>query len=791
MLFIFKTLYCLILYNIILFSIKTKAEQDKIIRILIKKPDIENIQDLNEYNSIINNYLSELIANDTILSEYKVEYSYSHLNNIKNDYKIGKTEFILGSKYAKYLRDFAQSHYVQHVFHYRNLYKKCMDLSNITSQYDLSYQNSDILNEGKFDGIQYGLPYEFDFDVFYYNSNNNNNGSINDLRSISPNDMDFRSNKIPNIKGLLSVALGDEDILLNEFMEYIHYMERLSTINEYLEEREEKNVESFETEDSDRFAIFNNDTLYDSFKHYLQRISGFDLSKTLEIDMEQALTSFLNNETPFFKGKGSYYNQIFINTINNNNFSLSLLPNNYTVTYKNYLVINNKSTKERKVLEKFAYLLTSEKMQYFRAKNFGNIPTFITKVLNLNQTENSISKSYCENNAEICKILFHLHSIPSEKLFMKNKYNIDYLKEVIDNTINMKLLTVENIDMATIALYVVLALFVLSLTVVMVIVYQNRKHPYLKVISPSLCNLIIFGLIMNLIIPLFLTNIRSVLLCKTSFIFGVLSRNIVILPMFAIIFRIFYIYTNKSEVDFGAKLNNKRLFIYILIFLFVVFCYCIFTILSNEFYIVMEGNIIESRTIYCYHTGSSIHLNLTLIYYFSLFSTMLIMMIKSGKATKKHSEVNFIYIIVLLLLISFVVQMAIIFLPQKSFSFTFLVVCIIYMSSCALCVYLLVGSRLLYIFKHPISGEKEDFNFNNLYNIVEIADFVPLKNDGNNPYYVKDKLKNKNEYKHKKNKYSRSHSDNPDYIISNNPNNFFFNQSLNIISQHNQQNQKN
>jgi len=77
------------------------------------------------------------------------------------------------------------------------------------------------------------------------------------------------------------------------------------------------------------------------------------------------------------------------------------------------------------------------------------------------------------------------------------------------------------------------------------------------------------------------------------------------------------------------------------------------------------------------------------------------MIIKTGKISKHYGEFNFIYGLVLILIAESVRDFIIPFLPGNGY-FTYLMIfLLVYMVYNVLCIYIIVGSRLIYAIRHP------------------------------------------------------------------------------------------
>jgi len=162
------------------------------------------------------------------------------------------------------------------------------------------------------------------------------------------------------------------------------------------------------------------------------------------------------------------------------------------------------------------------------------------------------------------------------------------------------------------------------------------------------------------------------------------------------------------------------------------------------------------------------------------------MMFKTGKASKKYDEIKILYVSIVLLIVSILMEWIYFLIPAKNFTVLFSIVCFTYMFTSIFCIYLLVGSRLIYVIKHPYNPEdaNEDNTYNDYLNVIDISDFVSSKNN----------KKRKNKFSKEKEKFSYSNEytfNNSNSIattimdndsILNHPNNFFFNQSLEMLS---------
>jgi len=161
---------------------------------------------------------------------------------------------------------------------------------------------------------------------------------------------------------------------------------------------------------------------------------------------------------------------------------------------------------------------------------------------------------------------------------------------------------------------------------------------------------------------------------------------------------------------------------------------------------------------------------------------MIIMVAKSGKFSKKFGEIRIIFLIILLL--GGIVSMEVVMIYSstttysKNFFFIFLVNFII---SC-ICIYLLVGSRLIFIMKHPQNPEELDESnsfYHEYFSSLHISDFIDKKYFQSHPMIT---FKPKEKIRSKKNSNSATRTVVENDPIANNPNNYFFNKGLELLN---------
>eukprot|EP00833_Pecoramyces_ruminatium_P017735 jgi/Orpsp1_1/1191767/evm.model.d7180000088383.1 len=461
-------------------------------------------------------------------------------------------------------------------------------------------------------------------------TSNFSNSNINP-NSDSDNNSDYNFNF--NITDV-SIGLEDNNVLINYFVEFIG--------DEYGVSSNDK-PESF-------YKLYKTDPeiFYNSFRNDVISETGLNINNTLETTVEEAYQLFINKEKKFFRGKASYYKSLKDST---NHGPIALHPlsqNYYSVLTERYLALNKKSKLVKKILIEAAKELTSKEMQLFRAKEFGNIPTFDLNDTNYQQTNVNVNvnvnvsvsenDSYCYLHSDICTIYKKLKPIDIKNFFKKDEYNANYMeirlmlplalqKSLRENNHTLIIDTFSNIfeikestfylnNPVLIFSNLFVFLIVVVLILVMIKVYKNRKHPILVPISPTLTNLVIIGIILNISLPCFNALINDILLCRIYLVIKFLIGNIILLPILAMTFRVFYIYTNtnKTKVD-GRKLNDKRLLLGISIVSIGIIITATFLSFRDKYYLKTTGTLLIDRIYWCYFDEVNYYSVFTNIYY--------------------------------------------------------------------------------------------------------------------------------------------------------------------------------
>lgn len=641
-----KNTYKNIIFFLILFSV---VYTKNTIEILFEKPDFVNENYCESYSSLINSQFNEINNNnnnnnpnkDDIINLQDIHIHFSCHPNLPNkgNSKL-YNEYILkqlaNSTYDMFILDdkflfsdvaFIKSQYINEIYNIedednqnnfltdflfskpnKNIHTNFLNLSKYIQKEKLSYHDSKVLNDGYLDHQLFGLPYELDYDILYYYSNSKST-SFNqmDMKNIGWGDLYSHISKNESNSYSLNMGLGNDDELLNIFLEYVNN-ESIDISGEY---NYNKNFKMFYNEESKE--------LYNSFREFIIKSSSLDLNKKLNMTLEDTHNYFLKDESHIniFKGKVSNYDYFFKN-IHNTTIETTLLPKNTSVLNKKYLIINNQSKLDKKLLTEVAYQLTSKDMQIFRFEKFGSIPTFD---ISQKQKDKSI-ENFCLNHSEQCEILEKMKKIHIKDVFKsKSKFNAPFMEirillppeirnflryneysKIMDIFENIETLIMDkagHMDILKIILYLPSIIFTVISIMIIFIIFKYRKNPYIKSYSPLLCNLVIISFIMEMHSPYLMIHYKTIEICYFFDIYHTISTNLMLLPVIAITYRIYTIYNNKSKINFGQKLNNKNLFIFVFSTLLVMTLFSIYINLNREYYILSYGNIETFRNPSC------------------------------------------------------------------------------------------------------------------------------------------------------------------------------------------------
>eukprot|EP00833_Pecoramyces_ruminatium_P012835 jgi/Orpsp1_1/1186867/evm.model.d7180000053779.1 len=556
---IHKLFKILLLSLLILYINKVKSEKTSI-KILIYKPNIEIDNYLERYNEVTNNYISQN-KNNLNLPEIEFEFSYFVQNQNENEsiskyYEENDSPFLIDNEIAKNLNStinalknseydmmilddrelYGDESYIKNtklfdLFKYRYLKDFLINFDDYLKRSDLSFHDNEILDDAILpeEGL-YGLPYEFDFDVEYYNPVNE--------------DSSYTSNQEPTHKSPKAAGLGNNDQLLNDFAEHVCYLYGIPN-----QEEDKKAKTSY----YDLYYDSRSNELYEKYNEYIKNDIGTDYEKVLNESSMEAYESFIKGEKLNYSGKASYYHSLR-NKIENM-VILNDDSRKCSVVNEKFLVINKNSLNDKKTLVNIAQVLTSKEMQLYRAEQLGTIPT-----LNF-ESDDKDALTYCENNPEICEKIKNLTAIHIKKMFYKEKSNfsasfmetrmiipLNLKKSLLENNteyimnafLNIIDLQLEQMAQNFMTLYPFIAISTLlsviatlSFISLIIVVFIKRKHPYMKAISPSLSILMLIGMCIKYQYPMFYLMIKSVGVCRMSYVLGIVINFLIELPMLA------------------------------------------------------------------------------------------------------------------------------------------------------------------------------------------------------------------------------------------------------------------
>eukprot|EP00833_Pecoramyces_ruminatium_P005064 jgi/Orpsp1_1/1179096/evm.model.c7180000067907.1 len=300
-------------------------------------------------------------------------------------------------------------------------------------------------------------------------------------------------------------------------------------------------------------------------------------------------------------------------------------------------------------------------------------------------------------------------------------------------------LITNNLGIYGILAYIFTSLFAISLFIVMYLINKYRKEPYLRVISPDFCNMIVFGCIMNMVKILECLPPYSSFKAKYFYFHETLSIGLIYIPMFAITYRIYAIYQTKSfKSNF---LNNKALLIIIISLISIPLLFKLIEIFSYDFYYVPVGAIGEFRFPE-YSVSSEIDYDhFYRIYFYVIFIFLLFMIIATGKSSKKFGDICYTFIIFILNISSFITKRLLEKLAHKNYEKYFLLIIIFNGLTTLLCIYVLVGSRVLLI---CLSNGEYTLKSNQNCTPKNITEFIPLKAKKKDLLFLMDKIINVN-----------------------------------------------
>ncbi|KAL6628772.1 hypothetical protein U3516DRAFT_657593 [Neocallimastix sp. 'constans'] len=707
---------------------------DKVIKILYRYEITDS--DVNptfeeDYTTIMSEYFRNKNRNNPEIRDYEIKIdiykytsaNYSYLDTEQTGYMVFEGDMVKFMRKKKYdmmviddrilYNDLAlmQTSLIEDFFWILNpSIELFIDFAEFYDRNEFYFHDKEVFNDALYKNKIYGLPYELDFDLIYYHNNDDlSNDLVEKMSSLTWNELweALKKNSYP-----LTISLGDDDDLLNFVIEYAsnHY-----TLNkEY---------------DKNYFNIFYNDTAHEFFETFVNLIldiSEGDVGNSLYLYQNDAFLNFINGDSSLLKTKASHYK--VLNQLEN--VSASLPPKNIGALIEKYLVVNRKSDIPTEILSEVALQLTSKDFQIFRAENFGSIPTFD---LTQKESDEDIQR-YCQQHSQMCDYLEKLNRL-NIKEFFKSRYspsyyeieymlppllrnNIEYhdIDRIIYNFKNIKELKSTQILGYGIASWVVTIITALLAIQTIYEVYKYRDHPYLKVVSPKFCIAILVGCFMNIFKIVLRLPPYAIIKARLFFLYNTISFNLIYIPMFAVTFRVYRIYTSKSIVS--KSLSNKYLAIAI-IFLITIWCtYRAIVSFVDYMYYMTHGDINISRfPMYEYKFYDEDHLIYENYMYF-IFIVLNLFISGTGKKARKFGSLSYSFIIFIYNIHEYVSEEALLFVRDDCFGGVFLFLSIYNCILNLVCIYLLVGCRVLFVKINP------DLKVNNQ---TDLKEFIPLE----------------------------------------------------------------
>ncbi|KAL6592065.1 hypothetical protein U3516DRAFT_195947 [Neocallimastix sp. 'constans'] len=611
----------------------SNAKEMKEIKILMREPDIPSKLDIEKwkinYESLINNYFIEKYLGDyddvTIIIDY---YSLPQVVSNSNSEYLKTTQFILYAieniLYDILIFDesfifndvsLIQSYNLSLYHEYQQFSSKfLLDLSEYFDKKLLEFHDPKLLSYGYLGKKLYALPYEIDYDLLYYRKENKNIQSIiKQMEMIDWNKLMtlMKEQKPDALPFQMSLATSED--LLNFFLEYTsnyHYLDK-SYNKKYYKIFYNKNNNNEDSSD-----------VLTSFRNFITKsCSGKEeLNDVLFTSQDDIFIHFQNNETIFFKGKASYHSIL-------ENYSYTLPPKNITSLYTKYIAINRYSKVNVETLIEVLEELTSKQFQNIKSEYFGNIPTFdISK-----RRFDMIIRGYCEKQRTICDHIKNMKPIYIRDIF-KNGVTPPFFEILLfipdsirtylvkgDPTLPITYLknTFEVIssDMGIYGILSITFIYMISFgfIILMGFVKKYKHRPYLNVILPRYCILIIIGCVYNMIKNLLLLPPYTDLSIKFYYVVDSLIFNVINFSFFIIIYHIYHIYKSKSFLteNFGHK-DLCKIFTAMNI---IIFIYKYIIVRTNEFYFLSYQNISNHRIVSWNFNDKNIYDCVDKIYY--------------------------------------------------------------------------------------------------------------------------------------------------------------------------------
>ncbi|OUM61846.1 hypothetical protein PIROE2DRAFT_12050 [Piromyces sp. E2] len=692
----FSIIYLSIFY-IFLVNIKKSYAIDSTINILVENPDFineKNRGNITLYEQQINNQINSIgnvrflfITDESkdkkVDEEYKnyVKEVVTKVDSENSDIFVFDGNFLFSDMSNKYI----ESDYIHKIIGARKFHEVYTDLTDLVDKNDkFKYPN-----ECYYDDKLYAIPYEREYDVLYYHSNGlTYNLSLDNWTW----DTLINLTNAINNKNPLCVALGDDEELLKMFVEYIR------------------------TPDSTSFDPDVTKEKVNQFKSFI-RNSKVNINST----MEEAYNSFKNNECVFFKGKTSHYKRIIEE---NPDVKVVATPNNINIINKKYLIFNINSKLKAESQREIIKVLTSDAIQYANSDYLDSVPT-----LNIPDVR------YCTNREDLCNIIKNAKAVLLKDYF-ETEYSAPYmevrlllpqqLRDYILSTDEEKstsdiLDVLENIGkfyfqknvqrkLKRIIVYIPMVILTLGGVLMMIYTFKYRKHSYLRIYSPSLCIISIFGFIMGILSVLLMTESYTLNQCKVKYIYDNVNASLMLGPLIAISFRIYSIYSNKSRITLGKQLRNKRLFIFLFIFVIGIMVYSFIVVNNLKYYILTTGDITKIRQPSCSFDNKKSYRYFYMGIQSIMFFVMAFTIIITGKVARKYGEIRYIIIMIFVYIVELCMSIFKSIIINSSICKAYMIMYVFYMVSYFACVYMLFGTKLVHSIRNPNGFNNTTYN---------------------------------------------------------------------------------
>jgi len=739
-----STMIYIIILILSLFTINVFGEKESsptIIKILTKLPDVIQVIDLedwkNNYQWKMNEYFKKINESDADLKDVTLEFAYydygvvgnsslglqfNYLNDVISSISNGEYDMVIMDERSLFSElSFMESDWIEYylltrrpsIDNFVNFSEK-----KIETQFPLDFNDPKILKDARYQGDLYGLPYELDFDLLFYERENLKAKNL--VETMEHHTWDTLVHEI--FPDPLKISLGEDNNMLNFFVEYAYNHYNLT-----------------KAYDPDYFHAFYNDTaegFYQSFYDLVSNYTNNDMYKTLMLSQDEALQSFLHGESIFFKGKASYSS--LIQNISDKPIGSSLPPKHISAMTEKFLMVSKFSSIDQKILIKAAGQLTSKEMQLLRANEFGSIPTFDV----FQKDKDPDLSSYCQTHEELCHYLETMHRVYVKDVFSL-KYSSPfyeiivllvpiiktYLREynipkMIFSFKNINELITFNLGLYGILAKIFIAIIAIISIIMIVLVYKHRNHPYLKLISPMFCIMILIGCTLNMVKIYQIFPPYSIVLAKMMFIISIIGTNLIYIPMISVTYRIYRIHSSNSILP--SAFTNRNLIIGTFIAISVSVIYGFVVIFTQEFYYLPFGSLRSPRfPEWLYTKKEKLYLYYKTYLQF-IFIFILFMIIATKDFSKNFGDVCYTFIIYVLNIVDFIIIRIMQKISHEHFSLYMLILFLINGLTYFGCEYFLVGSRLVFIILYPEAFDEDNDKVLN----SNLTEFISTKSKG-------------------------------------------------------------